>query len=224
MSDTPIIHEDKEKPHIMQVTVNIDLESARKALLVSAGSLEHEKILSNLSDEEVKNQILKHIQCWGISEKVPETKFLAAEHTMSAEDFMSFDINSVEPCYTGGGMYIFTGCMSYSQNGKEVKIYMIAASIGFTGEFDLRFVDSDPMEEISPGYPFDVPVYAYDDPEWQEQHLILDIQDEDPGRCALFNKILDWIIKNEPEGNYTKQDIQNIKNAVLAEALKMNLG
>lgn len=54
----------------MITTVNIDIENARKALKISAGSLEEAKIYENYSDEEIKDKVLSHCKCWGITEYV----------------------------------------------------------------------------------------------------------------------------------------------------------
>ena len=52
----------------MVVTINIDIETAKSALTISAGSYEQYQQISNMTDEEVKDAVLNHTKCWGISE------------------------------------------------------------------------------------------------------------------------------------------------------------
>lgn len=54
----------------MITTVNIDIEKTRKALTISAGSMEEAKIYENYSDEEIKDKVISHCKCWGITENV----------------------------------------------------------------------------------------------------------------------------------------------------------
>ena len=52
----------------MIVTIEINIETAKSALEMSAGSYEQYQQISKMSDEEVKDAVLKHCKCWGISE------------------------------------------------------------------------------------------------------------------------------------------------------------
>lgn len=52
----------------MILTININIENARKTLIMSAGSLEEANIYKNMSDEEVKDKVLQHCRCWSIEE------------------------------------------------------------------------------------------------------------------------------------------------------------
>lgn len=52
----------------MHVNVDIDIEKARKALTLSAGSIEEAKIYENCTDEEIKDKVLSHCKCWGMTE------------------------------------------------------------------------------------------------------------------------------------------------------------
>lgn len=52
----------------MRVNVDIDIENARKALTLSAGSIEEAKLYENYTDEEIKDKVLSHCKCWGITE------------------------------------------------------------------------------------------------------------------------------------------------------------
>lgn len=54
----------------MLVTVNIDIEKARKALKLSATSMEEAKVYENYSDEEIKDKVISHCKCWGITEYI----------------------------------------------------------------------------------------------------------------------------------------------------------
>lgn len=52
----------------MKVTADINIENARSVLYISSGSFEQSEIIKNMTDEEVKNKVLEHCRCWGISE------------------------------------------------------------------------------------------------------------------------------------------------------------
>lgn len=52
----------------MKATININTEAARNVLYMAAGSYEESEIIKNMSDEEIKNKVLQHCKCWGISE------------------------------------------------------------------------------------------------------------------------------------------------------------
>lgn len=52
----------------MRVNVDIDIENARKALKLSAGSVEEAKLYENYTDEEIKDKVLSHCKCWGMTE------------------------------------------------------------------------------------------------------------------------------------------------------------
>ena len=52
----------------MITTVEINIENARKALMLSAGSMEEAKLYENYTDEEIKDKVLSHCKCWGITE------------------------------------------------------------------------------------------------------------------------------------------------------------
>lgn len=53
----------------MEVIININIKMARKVLYISSGSYEESEIITNMSDEEVRDAVLKHCKCWGISKK-----------------------------------------------------------------------------------------------------------------------------------------------------------
>lgn len=50
------------------VQINIDIDGARKTLETCAGSLQEMQLIQGMSDDEIKNLVLKHSKCWGISE------------------------------------------------------------------------------------------------------------------------------------------------------------
>lgn len=54
--------------HKMRVTIDINIEAARSSLYISAGSMEEAAIIDNMTEEEVKDKVLKHCKCWGITE------------------------------------------------------------------------------------------------------------------------------------------------------------
>lgn len=52
----------------MKVTIDINIANARSALYISAGSLEQATVIATMKDEEVKDAVIKHCKCWGITE------------------------------------------------------------------------------------------------------------------------------------------------------------
>ncbi len=52
----------------MIVQINIDIENARKTLEVCACSLEEYQMVRSMTDTEIKDLVLQHCKCWGISE------------------------------------------------------------------------------------------------------------------------------------------------------------
>ena len=52
----------------MKVEIDIDINNARKVLKLSCGSVEKEKVIGMMSDEMIKNEVLRHIKCYGITE------------------------------------------------------------------------------------------------------------------------------------------------------------
>lgn len=93
----------------------------------------------------------------------------------------------VTPIYTGGGIYCFYG--------KVNDVYFIASDQG-----DVRLVDVIPFDAVD-GEMW----YA----EWQEEHLIRDIETNEEYK-SFFLHMLDWIIKNKPEGNYLMEDMNDL--------------
>jgi len=52
----------------MIVTVNIDIDNARKTLVVASGSMEQARAIEGMTDEEIKDEVLKHCKCWSMKE------------------------------------------------------------------------------------------------------------------------------------------------------------
>ena len=52
----------------MTTTIEINIENARKALILSSGSVEEAKLYENYTDEEIKDKVLQHCKCWAITE------------------------------------------------------------------------------------------------------------------------------------------------------------
>ena len=105
-------------------------------------------------------------------------------------------IQYVKPIYTGGEIYVYLG--------KFVDgTYFIAG----TPDWDLRILDEDP-DQI---HPTDPESYdrAWDDSDWQLDHLVKDYASTDTQ--DFFNQMFDYILKNEPAGNYSLGDMEEQK-------------
>ena len=52
----------------MIVQIDINIEVARKVLETCAGSLEEMNQIQGMDDEGIKDLVLKHSKCWGVTE------------------------------------------------------------------------------------------------------------------------------------------------------------
>lgn len=112
---------------------------------------------------------------------------------------------SVEPEYTGGGIYLFTGKLT------DGNFFMAD-----TANYDVRVLTEDPNE----------PTYIRDDGtvwernidsvEWQEEHLVKDLTPDEA--VAFFKEMLKWVEDNDPSGNYLGSDMDYFKEEL--ETLK----
>ena len=57
----------------MRTTIDINIDNARMSLIVASGSYERAEQIEHMSDEEIKDLVIKHCLCWGISEVKNET-------------------------------------------------------------------------------------------------------------------------------------------------------
>ena len=111
----------------------------------------------------------------------------------STADF--YDIVSVTPEYTGGGVYVYIGELT---NGN----YFIATDQAFAGDsFDIRILNKDPNENN-----------MLDDVKYQEECLVEDLDEAEAKEFTIY--MLNWIIENQPEGNYQIDDIKDMLNAI----------
>lgn len=104
---------------------------------------------------------------------------------------------SVEPCYTGGGIYIFTGQMS------DGNYFMADSSF-----FDVRILNEDPDEPTGEDA-FGIAERNIDSVEWQEKHLVKDLKPNEA--VAFFRQMLKWVEENNPNGNYNEGDMEDLK-------------
>jgi len=109
--------------------------------------------------------------------------------------------NSIEyatPCYTGGGVYIYTGKL---KDGN----YFLGSDDWFSEQnnyFTFRIVNEDPDK-----FPEDC---LFDD--WQTEHLVKDLSLEE--NKSFTKEVLNWVINNKPEGNYQISDMEGLLNIV----------
>lgn len=117
------------------------------------------------------------------------------------------DYKWVDLTYTGGGVYVAYGQLESGE-------YFVASD----DMYDVRFLNADPTEKVM------VEVYGWyvsDDVEWQEQHLIRDIDDET--ECLDFwDAMLTWIEENKPDGNYALEDVAHDKAEICELREKKN--
>ena len=113
----------------------------------------------------------------------------------------NYKVDSIEyatPCYTGGGVYVYTGKL---KDGN----YFLGSDDWFSDKdnyFTFRIVNEDPDK-----FPDDC---FFD--EWQVEHLVKDLSIEE--NKELTKQVLNWIINNKPEGNYQIGDMQDLLSIV----------
>ena len=103
-------------------------------------------------------------------------------------------IKSVEPCYTGGNIYVFTGSLN------DGTFFLASDDM-----YDVTIIDTDPSKADWDNEVFDM--------DWIESHLVKYLPDctsDDTTGIKFFIDILDWVIKNNPKGNYQMSDIKSI--------------
>ena len=114
----------------------------------------------------------------------------------------------VEPDYTGGGIFVFYGKV---ENGD----YFIADD----SEYDIRFVSEDPtaiMDSDTFGGS-----YCGDSVEWQDEHIVRDISSSQEA-LEFWKAMLNWCIRNNPDGNYSASDLKDELADVTSVAQKEN--
>ena len=52
----------------MILTIDINIEAARKVLETCSGSVQEMNQIQGMDDEGIKDLVIKHSKCWGISE------------------------------------------------------------------------------------------------------------------------------------------------------------
>ena len=123
------------------------------------------------------------------------------EEETSNNNTTSYEIEYAVPDYTGGGIYQYTGKLKDNN-------YFIADDTNCP--FNIRILDVDP--DIVHTDDEGIEYTTFEDVDYQEQHLVEDV-DTDKAR-EMTKAILQWIVNNEPEGNYQMEDIENLLNGV----------
>lgn len=105
---------------------------------------------------------------------------------------------SVEPEYTGGGIYLFTGRLA------DGNFFMAD-----TANYDVRVLTEDPNEPTGMDA-LGITERNIDSVEWQEEHLVKDLTPDEA--VAFFKAMLDWVAENDPSGNYLGADMDYFRN------------
>lgn len=121
------------------------------------------------------------------------------------ENKSSIRFKEVEPCYTGGGIYLYYGALTDGT-------FFTANS----PEFDFTIVDSDPRLTANEdnGGMLDADYW-----EWIEEHAIRFVDYDSEESRQVFDAMYDWILKNEPQGewcNYSLGDMEELKEVNLS--------
>lgn len=99
----------------------------------------------------------------------------------------SHNFKSVEPCYTGGGIYIFFGELADGTH------FMADSSF-----FDVRILNEDASDNEDAWTA-----------EWQDEHLKRDLTPTEA--VAFFKQMFKWVKANEPDGNYNLCDMTTLE-------------
>lgn len=136
-----------------------------------------------------------------VAELQAETGNSAYYEETSNNNTTLYEIEYAVPDYTGGGIYQYTGKLKDNN-------YFIADDTNCP--FNIRILDVDP--DIVHTDDEGIEYTTFEDVDYQEQHLVEDV-DIDNAR-EMTKAILQWIVNNEPEGNYQMEDIENLLNGV----------
>ena len=104
---------------------------------------------------------------------------------------------SVEPEYTGGGIYLFTGKLT------DGNFFMAD-----TANYDVRVLTEDPNEPTRMDA-LGITERNIDSVEWQEEHLVKDLTPDEA--VEFFKEMLKWVEDNDPSGNYLGSDMDYFK-------------
>lgn len=104
---------------------------------------------------------------------------------------------SVEPEYTGGGIYLFTGRLA------DGNFFMAD-----TANYDVRVLNADPNEPTGMDA-LGITERNIDSVEWQEEHLVKDLTPDEA--VEFFKEMLKWVEDNDPSGNYLGSDMNYFK-------------
>ena len=106
----------------------------------------------------------------------------------------------INPVYTGGGIYIFTGRIENIYNEKT-GVYIMS-------DIDYFMTDGTDYVEFYRVCPYDLDKST--DPVFSENYMIYSICDKDAKK--FISDMLKWIIENKPQNsdcNYNMLDIEN---------------
>lgn len=125
-----------------------------------------------------------------------EKKIATLKASLKGEKFVS-----VDPEYTGGGIYVFTGELA------DGNFFMAD-----TANYDVRIVNEDPNipddmpdDEAWEKYGVTRDEDAWASVEWQEEHLVKDLT---PNEAVEFlKKMFKWVKDNKPNGNYLVDEL-----------------
>ena len=141
------------------------------------------------SEEEYRSELEEMDEAW-----LEEAIALQLEDMESEVTGMKFE--RANACYTGGNIYVYYGKL---EDGR----YFLADDDG-----EMMLTETDPETC------FDDVFYW----EWQTEHGIQVTKDQDdmaePGqvwwtlKAADWNAMLDWIITNKPDGNYSVSELE----------------
>lgn len=186
-------HAISEEDAILQTISNIEEVIAFRRDAISRKS--HNIEADNRLIEEAKNRINEASrEAAKLGKEVAEYEKTVAilKAKLNKSDFIS-----VEPCYTGGGIYVFTGQLADGD--------FFTADTSF---FDVRVLNANPDEPTSIGEDGTVWERRIDSVEWQEEHLVKDLTPAEA--VAFFRQMLKWVKENEPNGNYNMGDMEDI--------------
>ena len=138
--------------------------------------------------EDAADDLLLTIREWA-KDDADARKFLESIGEMKKPEIEidTKQFESVEPCYTGGGIYIFAGKLAdgswFMADGDMFDVTIVDAAIDWEESF-----------------------YQ----EWIDEHLVRYLSSAE--NLAFFKSMLAWVKVNKPDGNYSMAEMDYIED------------
>ena len=201
-TDRPYVINEAEESTVDADKINLDNIIAQ----LKDSGITNESTLDLMSKDvlkDLKNNYAKDCQSDGIYYGIviadaikKKIDFIHSKMNESEKLTESSSIKSVEPNYTGGNIYVYTGELN------DGTYFMASDDWTDTQNnfYNVLIVNEDPNSEENEEDSW------FED--WQQSHLVKSLEAEEAAN--FFKDMLTWVIKNKPDGNYQVADIEDI--------------